>query len=116
MESGLLGHMDKDHPGGNIIIIDIGNGRYVYFGHLRKGGTAVEEGQFVKAGMIIGHVGNSGYSTHPHLHMHVQNQPKSDSDQKKAFPFRFRKMRRKRLIFWRKISCGVLLRNDKFSD
>jgi hypothetical protein len=116
LESDLLGHMDKDHPGGNIIIMDIGNGRYVYFGHLKKDSTNVEEGQFIKAGMPLGHVGNSGYSTHPHLHMHVQNQPKSGPDQRRTFPFRFKEMRRKRLIFWRTVSSGVLLRNDKFSD
>jgi hypothetical protein len=116
LESDLVGHMDKDHPGGNVIIIDIGKGKYVYFGHLKKGGTVVEEGRFVRAGTLLGYVGNSGYSTHPHLHMHVQNQPKSDSKQRKTFPFRFTKMRRKRLIFWGKISGGALLRNDNLSD
>ena len=116
LESDLVGHVDKDHPGGNVIIIDIGKGKYVYFGHLKKGGTVVEEGRFVTAGTLLGYVGNSGYSTHPHLHMHVQNQPKSDSEQRKFFPFRFTKMRRKRLIFWGKISGGALLRNDKLSD
>ena len=116
LESDLMGNMDKDHPGGNIVIMDIGNGRFVYFGHLKKGSAAVEEGQFVKAGTLLGLVGNSGYSTHPHWHMHVQNQPTSASDQRKTYPFRFTNMRRKRLIFWRKISRGALLRNDKLSD
>jgi Peptidase family M23 len=116
LESDVVGHMDKDHPGGNIIILDIGNGKYVYFGHLKKGSPTVEEGQSVKAGALLGHVGNSGYSTHPHLHMHVQNQPRSDSEGRKTFAFRFREMRRKRLIVWRRIDNGALLRNDKFSD
>lgn len=116
LESDLLGHMDKDHPGGNIIIMDIGNGRYVYIAHLKKDSTNVEEGQFIKAGMPVGHVGNSGYSTLPHLHMHVQDRPRSDPGQKRTYPFRFKEMRRKRLIFWRTVSSGALLRNDKFSD
>ncbi len=116
LESDLLGHMDKDHPGGNIIIMDIGNGRYVYIGHLKKDSTNVEEGQFIKAGMLVGYVGNSGYSTHPHLHMHVQDRPRSHPGQKMTYPFRFKEMRRKRLIFWRTVSSGTLLRNDKFSD
>jgi hypothetical protein len=116
LESDLLGFPDKDHSGGNLIIMDIGNGRYVYLAHLKRGGTAVTEGQIVRKGMLLGRVGNSGYSTHPHLHMHVQDQPRSDSDRKKTFPFRFTKMHRKRLIFWRKISAGILLRNDKLRD
>jgi len=116
LESDLLGHMDRDHPGGNNIIIDIGNEKYVYFAHLKRGSPAVVEGQFVKAGTLLGHVGNSGYSSHPHLHMHVQNQATAASEGRKTFPFRFKEMRRKRLIFWRDVSHGALLRNDKFSD
>ena len=116
LESDLVGHMDKDHPGGNIIILDIGDGKYVYFGHLKKGSLAVDEGQLVKAGTLLAHVGNSGYSTHPHLHMHVQNKPTSNSEGRTTYPFRFREMRRKRLIVWRRIDNGALLRNDKFSD
>ena len=116
LQSDLIGSMDEKHPGGNIVIIDIGNGKYVYFGHLKKGSIAVEEGQFVKPGTLLGYIGNSGYSTHPHLHMHVQNRPTSDPDGRKTYPFRFKKMQRKRLIFWEEIINGYLLRNDKFSD
>ena len=116
IESDLLGHMDKDNPGGNYIIIDIGNEKYAYFGHLKKGSIAVVEGQFVKAGTLIGHAGNSGYSTHPHLHMHIQNKPTSNPDGRITYPFRFLKMQRKRLLFWKEVSAGYLLRNDRFSD
>ena len=64
----------------------------------------------------MGLIGNSGYSTHPHLHMHVQNKPTSDLDGRITYPFRFTEMYRKRLIFWKEVSDGYLLRNDKFSD
>ena len=116
IESDLMGNMDEDNPGGNYIILDIGNEKYVYFAHLKKGSITVSQGQFVKAGALIGHVGNSGYSTHPHLHLHVQNKPASDPDGRITYPFRFYEMRRKRLIFWQKVSHGYLLRNDRFSD
>ncbi|MBA7617359.1 hypothetical protein ES703_24673 [subsurface metagenome] len=115
IQSDLIGNMDRDNPGGNYIIIDIGNEKYVYFGHLKKGSITVEEGQFVKTGTLIGHIGNSGYSTHPHLHMHIQNKPTSNPDGRITYPFRFLRMRRKRLMFWKEVSDGYLLRNDKFS-
>ena len=115
LESDLMGNMDQDHPGGNIIIIDVGKGKYVYLGHFKKGSIGVEEGQFVKSGLLIARIGNSGYSTHPHLHMHVQDKPTSDPEGRKTYPFRFTKMQRKRLIFWNDVSNGFLLRNDKFS-
>jgi len=116
IQSDLIGNMDTENPGGNYIIIDIGNEKYVYFGHLKKGSITVEEGQFVKAGILVGHIGNSGNSTHPHLHMHIQNKPTSNSDGRITYPFRFLEMRRMRLMFWKEVSDGYLLTNDKFSD
>jgi len=116
LESDLMGNMDKDHPGGNYIIIDIGQEKYVYFGHLQNGSITVEEGQSVTAGALLGRVGNSGYSTHPHIHMHVQNKPVSDPEGRITYPFRFSKMRRNRLILWQVVRNGDLLRGDRFSD
>jgi hypothetical protein len=116
MESDLIGTIDRDNPGGNYIIIDIGNEKFVYFGHLKKGSITVEEGQFVKAGTLIGYIGNSGNSTHPHLHMHIQNKPTSNPEGRITYPFRFLNMRRNRLLFWKEVSNGYLLRNDKFRD
>jgi hypothetical protein len=116
MQSDLIGYIDRDNPGGNYIIIDIGNEKYVYFGHLKKGSITVEEGQFVKTGTLIGYIGNSGNSTHPHLHMHIQNKPTSNNEGKITYPFRFLNMRRSRFLFWKEVSNGYLLRNDKFSD
>jgi len=116
IESDLMGNMDKEHPGGNYIILGIGNGKYVYFGHLKRGSITVEQGQFVTAGAVLGRIGNSGYSTHPHLHMHVQNKPVSDPEGRITYPFRFSKMHLKRLLFWNEVKNGALLRGDRFSD
>ena len=116
IESDVLGNMDEKNPGGNYVIIDIGEGKHVYFAHLKKGTIAVEESQLVKAGTLVGRVGNSGNSTHPHLHMHVQNKPTSEREGRITYPFRFREMQRKRLILWKGIRNGYLLRNDWFSD
>jgi murein DD-endopeptidase MepM/ murein hydrolase activator NlpD len=116
IQSDLMGNMDKDHPGGNYIIMDIGQEKYVYFGHLINGSIMVKESQSVTAGTVLGRIGNSGYSTHPHLHMHVQNKPVSDPEGRITYPFRFSKLRLNRLIFWKEVKNGALLRGDRFSD
>jgi hypothetical protein len=116
LESDILGSQDIDNPGGNYVIFDIGNGKYVYFAHFKKGSILVEEGQFLTAGEIIGRIGNSGYSTHPHLHMHVQNKATSDREGRITYPFRFHTMCRKRVLFWAEVRNGYLLRNDIFRD
>lgn len=114
IESDLLGEMDLDNPGGNYITIDIGGEKYLHLAHLKKGSITVEEGQFVKTGTLVGYIGNSGFSTHPHLHMHIQNKPTSNSEGMITYPFRFLNMQRKRLIFWMEVNNGYLLRNDIF--
>lgn len=115
LESDRMGNMDEAHPGGNYIIFDLGNQKYVFFGHLKKGSIAVTEGQSVNANALLGLVGNSGYSTHPHIHMHVQNKPTANPDGRMTYPFRFYKMKRLRLMFWKEVRNGALLRNDLFS-
>jgi murein DD-endopeptidase MepM/ murein hydrolase activator NlpD len=62
-------------PGGNVVIIDHGNGQYGYYAHLKPSTVTVKVGARVKAGDPIGEVGNSGDSTEPHLHFHVMNKP-----------------------------------------
>ena len=116
IESDVLGSRDRENPGGNYIIIDIGKDKYVYLAHLRKGSVLVEPGEFVESGTLIGRIGNSGNSTHPHLHMHVQSKPSSDREGRVTYPFRFTEMRRKRLILWNTVRNGYLLRNDWFTD
>jgi hypothetical protein len=73
-----IGDSDIKHPAGNVVVIDIGGGRYVMMAHLRPGSIRVGAGDTVRAGQQIGSVGNSGNTSEPHLHIHVQNQPTID--------------------------------------
>ena len=56
------------HPwgGGNRVEIDHGNGIISTYNHLES--TAVEQGESVKVGEVIAHVGTTGSSTGCHLH------------------------------------------------
>jgi murein DD-endopeptidase MepM/ murein hydrolase activator NlpD len=54
---------------GNHVILDIGNGYTVQLGHLSS--TAVQVGQRVSAGTVLGLSGSTGASTGPHLHFEV---------------------------------------------
>lgn len=52
---------------GLYVVIDFKDDRQAIFGHMSK--VAVEAGETVKRGDIIGYVGNTGKSTGPHLHL-----------------------------------------------
>lgn len=56
---------------GNYISIDLGNGLFAFYEHLRKGSIRVQPGQRVKKGDVIAQLGFTGQSTGPHLHFHV---------------------------------------------
>ncbi|MBC7998901.1 MAG: M23 family metallopeptidase [Leptolyngbya sp.] len=62
-------------PGGNTIVVDIGNGNYAFYAHLKPGSIKVKEGQKVSKGEQIAELGNAGNSTAPHLHFHVMDGP-----------------------------------------
>jgi murein DD-endopeptidase MepM/ murein hydrolase activator NlpD len=62
-----------DSPGGNVVVIDHGNGQFGYYAHLKPFTVTVKPGARVKAGDVLGEVGNSGDSAEPHLHFHVMN-------------------------------------------
>lgn len=66
------GRWTPEDVAGNAIGLDLGDGRVVFYEHLRRGSVRVVVGDRVRAGDVIGLVGRSGVnSSGPHLHFHV---------------------------------------------
>lgn len=55
---------------GNLVVIRHANGLETYYGHLSS--QAVQPGDLVKAGDVIGYGGSTGRSTGPHLHFETR--------------------------------------------
>ena len=60
---------------GNHVVVEIAPDRYAVYGHLQPGSVAVQPGDMVAAGDILGLLGNTGNSTSPHLHFSIQDAP-----------------------------------------
>ncbi|MFE9453134.1 M23 family metallopeptidase [Streptomyces sp. NPDC006739] len=56
---------------GNHVFLDTGR-EIVKLAHLRPGSVTVRKGDTVRAGQLLGEVGNSGNTTEPHLHLHAE--------------------------------------------
>jgi hypothetical protein len=64
-----------DTMGGNLVVLDLGNGRYAFYAHLQPGSIRVKAGDRVRTGQTLGLVGNSGNGNAPHLHFQVSDRP-----------------------------------------
>ncbi|HRO58545.1 MAG TPA: M23 family metallopeptidase [Burkholderiaceae bacterium] len=60
---------------GNHVTLDLGQGRYAFYAHLKKNSVAVRVGDRVTRGQVLGEVGNTGNTSAPHLHFHVMDSP-----------------------------------------
>jgi murein DD-endopeptidase MepM/ murein hydrolase activator NlpD len=79
----FAGQLPPGHGGvwwrlGNLVLVADGDRFYTAFGHL--GEIRVRRGERVRRGMVLGTVGNSGWSTSPHLHYEIRraNAPGAD--------------------------------------
>ena len=61
----------KYDPFNNYVLIRHADGTLGHYCHLQKGGVTVKPGQYVKAGELIAHSGNTGFSSGAHLHFSV---------------------------------------------
>lgn len=73
---------------GNHLVLDLGDGTYAMYGHLRRGSLAVRPGDRVTAGRELARCGNSGNSTEPHVHFQLMDGP--DVDTASGVPFTWR--------------------------
>ena len=56
---------------GNTIVLDIGQGSYAVYAHLKSASLRVKVGDHVRKGQALAVIGNSGISDAPHLHFHL---------------------------------------------
>jgi len=60
---------------GNHVVVEIGPGKYLLYGHMDTGSVKVKVGDTVEVGQELGLIGSSGNSTTPHLHFQLQDEP-----------------------------------------
>lgn len=70
----FAGRAGMDNPAwarlGNVVVLQHGGLYLTVYAHLRQ--VLVREGQTVERGVVVGEVGNTGWSTAPHLHYEVR--------------------------------------------
>lgn len=79
---------DPQNTAGNHVVIHC-HGVNVLLAHMQQGSVAVKEGDLVKAGTLIGAIGNSGNTSEPHLHIHAVRAESVESFSGVAVPIRF---------------------------
>ena len=63
--------VEIQNASGNYIVLDLGDGKYGFYEHLKSGSIRVRAGDRVRQGQVIAQLGYTGQSTGPHLHFHV---------------------------------------------
>ncbi len=66
-----------DTDRGNSVVLKLGDRRYALYGHLHTGSVRVRPGQRVRAGQMLGRMGNTGASGAPHLHLDISDSPQA---------------------------------------
>lgn len=73
VQDGVPGHDERVYTAGNFVRIRHENGVYTRYLHMTNGSIKVKIGQKVKAGTVLGHEGETGYSFGVHLHFDVND-------------------------------------------
>jgi len=86
---GMLDALDDQKPGslpdrntitienvdGNHLVIDLGDGVFAFYAHLRHGSIKVAVGDRVHRGQVLASLGNTGNTSAPHLHFQLMESP-----------------------------------------
>ena len=67
--------LTMENVAGNRVVLDLGDGQYAYYAHLRPGSVRVAAGDRVRRGDPLAQIGNSGDARWPHLHFQVATGP-----------------------------------------
>lgn len=73
LADGAAHKVPLENAAGNYVALDLGDGRYAFYEHLKPASIRVKAGQRVHRGEVIGQLGFTGESTGPHLHFHVSD-------------------------------------------
>ncbi|MFJ1709303.1 M23 family metallopeptidase [Kitasatospora sp. NPDC088346] len=64
--------------GGDVVLLDLGDGRFAGYAHLAPGSVRVRPGDRVRRGQVIGDLAGASGSRGPHLHFQVMDRPSLD--------------------------------------
>jgi hypothetical protein len=64
---------DTVNLAGNHVCLEVSDDEFVFIAHMQPGSVAVQVGDMVAAGDVLGAVGNSGNTSEPHIHIHMQD-------------------------------------------
>lgn len=73
---GAIGQWGVWRALGNHVVLEVAPAEFLFIAHLQRGSVGVEAGERVRAGQVLGRVGNSGNSSEPHIHVHLQDTAK----------------------------------------
>ena len=89
---------------GNYIVIEFNSG-FAAFAHIKPGSIAVNKGQEIKSGQLLGEVGHSGNSGAPHLHFQLMDC--ADITKAKGIPCCFKSYEVLRDGDWQKVENEI---------
>jgi len=75
-----LRELTLDAAAGNYVVLELGVNTFALYAHFQRDSIAVQAGQRVRRGDILGRLGNSGNTSGPHLHFHISDAPGLDGE------------------------------------
>lgn len=67
--------LTMENVAGNAIVLDLGDGQFAHYAHLKPGSVRVKAGDRIQRGDLLAQIGNSGDARWPHLHFQISTSP-----------------------------------------